>query len=85
METWHVLVLSFGVIGVIAYAVYNDRLSKKTKIIPDQVKHTEASINQEETKSSPFSFSQNLPETFNFISCDRKDFTDSGQALARAR
>mgnify|MGYP007025394980 CR=1 FL=1 len=77
--------MSVVVISGIAYAVYADRLSKKTKIIPDQVKHTEASINQEETKSSPFFSSKSLPECFNFISDDRKDFTDSGQALARAR
>lgn len=85
MKAWHGLILSLAVVGGIVYAIYSEKTKDRTKIISGQVKETEASIQQEESKSSPFSFSENIPETFNYITCDRKDFNDSGAALARSR
>ena len=73
-----IIILVVGIGAFIAYTIYNK--PPKEKIIPAQVKETEASIQQKVTESPPLSFSKQVQETFNFIT-----FQDSGQALARTR
>lgn len=60
-----IVLISVIVGGLIVYSIVKQ--PPKKKIISAQVKETEASIQQVETK--PPTFFSNIPDTFNFINC----------------